>query len=316
MAVIATSYLAITLTAPQLVGLPDQVTTSRGRYAANGQVSNKFVRHLQERLSNAQFEIARLRTQLSQQQEALNAQQQTTQQAANSSPSAQNQPPMAGPVTTTAILKTAMATAVTTDQANETSIPNKTPTNLDSRTQSALELKLAKAQIENEKNAPKSKQQSSPIETGSIKIPPPPMRAPPRPIKSMRIVGSPRILPNKTPTRTPAKKQHTQTQDKQAQLTVATRSKEPRMGVRLATGPSIDALRLRWNMMLDRAGATLSTLQPRFVLSKKPGVLGPNFDLIAGPLNTLSDAQRICNAAAVSNSICEIRKLDENSKTL
>ena len=84
------------------------------------------------------------------------------------------------------------------------------------------------------------------------------------------------------------------------------------MGVRLATGPSIDSLRLKWSLMLDRAGTTLSTLEPRFVPSTQPGALGPSYDLIAGPLQSLSDAQRICNAAAVRSSVCEIRKLEGN----
>ena len=307
LAVIASSYLAMTLTAPQLVGLTGQDTTMGNGFAANGGASKKAVRHLQERLSNAQLEIAKLRTQLSQQEESLKTQQQTAQQVTNSSPAADNEPAMVRPLTTTAILKTAVATAATTDQTIETTATNAASTGLDRGKQTALELQLAKAQIENSNMASKSAQQPSKIETGSLKIPPTPVRAPPPPIKSMRIVGSPKILAKSPPARTPAAHKPSKSRVKVANLRT-----EPKMGVRLATGPSIDALRLRWTLMLDRAGATLSTLRPRFVQSNQPGALGPTYDLIAGPLNTLSDAQRICNAAAVSSSVCEIRKLNDS----
>ena len=61
--------------------------------------------------------------------------------------------------------------------------------------------------------------------------------------------------------------------------------------VQLAAAPSLDALRLSWSLLRDRHGGALASLQPRFVPPRAEG--GP-YRLLAGPLPSKADADKVC----------------------
>jgi hypothetical protein len=61
--------------------------------------------------------------------------------------------------------------------------------------------------------------------------------------------------------------------------------------VQLAAGPTLDSLRLSWNLLRDRHGAPLASLQPRFIAPRAEG--GP-YRLLAGPLPSKADADKVC----------------------
>lgn len=76
------------------------------------------------------------------------------------------------------------------------------------------------------------------------------------------------------------------------------------IGVQISSGASVDSLRLSWSVLADRHGDTLKNLQARYVESGDPAA--PNFDLIAGPIKTKSEAARVCKALAAKNIPCKI----------
>jgi hypothetical protein len=70
--------------------------------------------------------------------------------------------------------------------------------------------------------------------------------------------------------------------------------------VQIAAGPSLDALRLSWSVLVDRHSA-LGSLQPRFVGPRKDG--GP-YRLLAGPLPSKAEADKVCDAMGVGKQGC------------
>jgi hypothetical protein len=71
---------------------------------------------------------------------------------------------------------------------------------------------------------------------------------------------------------------------------VVTRAEEL-YAVQLDTATSLDTLRMRWGLLLERHGSTLATLQPRYVAPPNKG--GP-YRLLAGPLTSPGAAREIC----------------------
>jgi SPOR domain len=71
--------------------------------------------------------------------------------------------------------------------------------------------------------------------------------------------------------------------------------------VQLAAGPSLDALRLSWSLLVERHGAALAALQPRFVAPRNAG--GP-YRLLAGPLPNKADADKVCTEMGVGRNGC------------
>ena len=67
--------------------------------------------------------------------------------------------------------------------------------------------------------------------------------------------------------------------------------------VQIAAGPSLDALRLSWIILVERH-STLASLQPRFVA---PRAEGGSYLLLAGPLPSKADADKICAAIGKQN---------------
>lgn len=76
------------------------------------------------------------------------------------------------------------------------------------------------------------------------------------------------------------------------------------VGVQISSGASIDSLRLSWSLLADRHAATLKKLQPRYVA--RGDMDNPTYDLIAGPIKSRSDAERLCKALSAKNVPCAV----------
>lgn len=80
---------------------------------------------------------------------------------------------------------------------------------------------------------------------------------------------------------------------------VVTRAEEL-YAVQLDTATSLDALRARWSLLVERNGSTLATLQPRYVAPSKGGP----YRLLAGPLTSPAAARDICGALRAQLPFC------------
>jgi hypothetical protein len=69
--------------------------------------------------------------------------------------------------------------------------------------------------------------------------------------------------------------------------------------VQLGASPSMDGLRQRWDELVDRHGA-LVTLQPRVVETRGGGP----YKLVAGPLQSKADADRLCADMRAARTTC------------
>ncbi len=75
------------------------------------------------------------------------------------------------------------------------------------------------------------------------------------------------------------------------------------VGLLLATGPSVDAIRLSWQLIQDQNSRQLKSLEPRFVEgTAEPGI----FQLIAGPVETKEEAQRMCQRLKAKQVRCSV----------
>ena len=83
------------------------------------------------------------------------------------------------------------------------------------------------------------------------------------------------------------------------------------VGVLLATGPSVDALRLSWSIINDRHGAAVKDLHPRYVVSGKPDER--TYGLVAGPLETIADAKAMCKTMTENGVACEVSQYRGNA---
>jgi hypothetical protein len=78
------------------------------------------------------------------------------------------------------------------------------------------------------------------------------------------------------------------------------------IGVQIATGPSVDSLRLNWALLTDRHGEALRAYQPRYVAGP-PGA-EPSYDLVVGPLASVQDATRLCQELAMKATPCSVSR--------
>lgn len=83
------------------------------------------------------------------------------------------------------------------------------------------------------------------------------------------------------------------------------------IGVRIATGPSVDSLRLSWSALSDRHGSSLRSLKPRYMTGI--GATGLTYDLVAGPLATEQEANLLCQRLAASGVRCTIGEYTGNA---
>jgi hypothetical protein len=83
------------------------------------------------------------------------------------------------------------------------------------------------------------------------------------------------------------------------------------VGVLLATGPSLDSLRLSWQILNDRHGATMKQLQPRYVVSGKADE--KTYGLVAGPLANVAAAKDVCKTMSDNGISCEVSQYRGNA---
>lgn len=78
------------------------------------------------------------------------------------------------------------------------------------------------------------------------------------------------------------------------------------VGVQIATGPSVDSLRLSWTLLNERHGESFRSLQPRYVTDTS----GPEqtYDLVLGPIASADEARRLCQELAMKATPCQVSR--------
>jgi hypothetical protein len=79
------------------------------------------------------------------------------------------------------------------------------------------------------------------------------------------------------------------------------------VAIRLSTGPSLDSLRLSWQLLVDENRPVLRTLLPRYV---ETGSDPSTFALIAGPIVSREEALRTCARLKARRVTCTISAYD------
>lgn len=76
------------------------------------------------------------------------------------------------------------------------------------------------------------------------------------------------------------------------------------IGVQIATGPSVDSLRLSWTLLSERHADSFRALEPRYATTGD----GPNqsYSLIVGPMPTVDEARRLCEDLALKATPCRV----------
>lgn len=76
------------------------------------------------------------------------------------------------------------------------------------------------------------------------------------------------------------------------------------IGVQIATGPSVDSLRLSWTLLSERHADSFRALEPRYA----PAGEGANqsYSLIVGPMPTVDEARRLCEDLALKATPCRV----------
>lgn len=82
------------------------------------------------------------------------------------------------------------------------------------------------------------------------------------------------------------------------------------VGVQIANGQSVDALRLSWTMLTEQ-NDSLRSLQPRY--TNRAGADGESFDLVAGPIKTTAQAKRVCRSLEARGVGCRIANFEGNA---
>lgn len=76
------------------------------------------------------------------------------------------------------------------------------------------------------------------------------------------------------------------------------------VGVYIGSGPSVDSLRLSWGLISERNADSLRNLQPRYTTGIDSN--GLNYGLVAGPLKSAADAQKLCKDLAAKAVACRV----------
>jgi len=138
--------------------------------------------------------------------------------------------------------------------------------------------------------------EASQIETGALSVPPAPapgVRPKPKPV-AVVAVAEPQAAAAE-PAAVPAAAAKAEAPVKTAAVAPAKAAAKPAakpaaIGVRLASAPSVDALRATWKSMRERHTDTLSGLTPRYI---KQGGAG-SYTLLVGPVAKATDVLEIC----------------------
>jgi hypothetical protein len=84
---------------------------------------------------------------------------------------------------------------------------------------------------------------------------------------------------------------------------VVTPSAQP-VGVQIASGSSLDSLRLSWNLLSETHADKLKSLEPRYSLSVDNGAIV--YNLLAGPVKSEADAKKMCKSLAAKAVPCKV----------
>jgi hypothetical protein len=138
--------------------------------------------------------------------------------------------------------------------------------------------------------------------TAKAAPPPAPAAAPP----AARITTSTITPPAQPAAPAPQRELATARQTTAAPATDET--KEPAAAVLLARGPSLDALRLSWNLLNERHKQTLGGFQPR-VVEVEPG----SYQLVAGPVANPAEAMKVCASLKSRGVACQAADFKGNA---
>ncbi len=78
------------------------------------------------------------------------------------------------------------------------------------------------------------------------------------------------------------------------------------IGVQIATGPSVDSLRLSWTLLNERHGDSFRSLEPRYTTEVSGSE--QTYDLVVGPLASTDEARRLCQELAMKATPCTISR--------
>ena len=76
------------------------------------------------------------------------------------------------------------------------------------------------------------------------------------------------------------------------------------VGIYIGSGPSVDSVRQSWSLLADRNATTLGGLEPRYTTGIDAN--GLNYGLVAGPVKSVADAQKICRDLAAKAVTCRV----------
>ncbi len=143
-------------------------------------------------------------------------------------------------------------------------------------------------------------EQGVPLATASVTRGPP--EGPGSAIEG-QIVEAPRApeLPTRRP---PAPREVERVTFPPPQVKPAAEAPETPRGIQIATGPSVDALRISWMLLSDRHKEILRNYEPRFVPSTSGS--GPAYRLIAGPIESTPAANRVCGELRARRVTCGV----------
>jgi len=78
------------------------------------------------------------------------------------------------------------------------------------------------------------------------------------------------------------------------------------VGVAIATGPSVDSLRLSWTLLNERHGGSLRAFEPRYTTDISGSE--QSYDLVVGPVASVDDAKRLCQELAMKATPCRVSR--------
>lgn len=83
------------------------------------------------------------------------------------------------------------------------------------------------------------------------------------------------------------------------------------VGIKLATGSSVDNLRVSWGILSERHKDELAPLQARYFNTVDGN--GITFELVAGPFKTTADAKKVCQSLKAQAIDCQVSTFGGNS---
>ncbi len=81
------------------------------------------------------------------------------------------------------------------------------------------------------------------------------------------------------------------------------------VGVEIANGPSLDALRLNWSLLAERHSPQLKNLEARYVSAGE----GQPYQLLAGPITSQDEAKRVCAQLQAKRVACRVTGFGGNA---